>query len=75
MLAHNSVFFDRRSNKPRRRPYHLARLPYRGSERRSHQDRRSQAERRAGWVRVTKWSSVYLKHLTISKFLIYPRSK
>jgi len=69
MLVDNSVFFDRRSAKPRRRPHQLARLPYRGSERRSHQERRSQGERRAGWVRVSKWSSVHLKHLTISKYL------
>ncbi len=32
-------------------------------------DRRSQAERRANWVRVTNWSSVYPKHLSISKYL------
>ena len=71
MLDRSLYVLDRRSTKDRRRrrPYHLACLAYRGSERRSHQDRRSQAERRAGWVRVTKWSSVYLKHLTISKFL------
>ena len=71
MLGRSLYVLDRRSTKDRRRrrPYHLARLAYRGSKRRSNQDRRSQAERRAGCVRVTKWSSVYLKHLTISKYL------
>ena len=71
MLVRSLYVRDRRSTKDRRRrrSYHLARLAYRGSERRGRQDRRSQAERRAGWVRVTKWSSVYLKHLTISKYL------
>ncbi len=69
MLAHNRDFFDRRSTKDRRKAYQLARLLHRGSERRSNQERRSPADRRAGWVRITKWSSVYLKHLTISKYL------
>ena len=69
MLARNRDFFDRRSTKDRRKAYRLARLLHRGSEQRSHQDRRSEAERRDGWVRITKWSSVHLKHLTISKYL------
>ncbi len=71
MLDRSLYVRDRRSTKDRRRrrPYHLARLAYRGFERRSHQDRRSQAERRANWVRVANWSSVYPKHLSISKYL------
>jgi hypothetical protein len=34
------------------------------------QDRRFQEERRDGWVRINKWSSVNLHVLKISKFLI-----
>ena len=67
MLAWNPYRIDRRSLKDRRRPYHLSRLTYRGVERRD-QKRRSQGERRAGWVRVSKWSSVYLQDLKIGKF-------
>jgi hypothetical protein len=33
------------------------------------QDRRSQEERRDGWVRISKWSSANLPDLKISKFL------
>jgi hypothetical protein len=69
MLARNLSCIDRRLPKDRRKPYHLARLTYRGGERRNDQERRSQRERRAGWVRVSKWSSVYLKDLMIGKFL------
>jgi hypothetical protein len=68
MLARNLYRIDRRSLKDRRRPYHLSRLTYRGVERRD-QKRRSQGERRAGWVRVSKWSSVYLQGLKIGKYL------
>jgi hypothetical protein len=32
-------------------------------------DRRSQEERRDGWVRISKWSSVNLHGLKISKYL------
>ncbi len=68
MLARNLYRIDRRSLKDRRRPYHLSRLTYRGVERRD-QKRRSLGERRTGWVRVSKWSSVYLQDLKIGKFL------
>ena len=71
MLAQDRDFFDRRTTRDRRRRkvYHLARWTRQDPERRKHQDRRSQGERRAGWVRVSKWSSAHLKHLKISKFL------
>jgi hypothetical protein len=69
MSAWNLYRIERRSLKDRRRPYRLSRLTYRGVERRRDQKRRSQGERRAGWVRVSKWSSVYLQDLKIGKFL------
>jgi hypothetical protein len=69
MLARSFYPMDRRSVKDRRRPRHLAHLTYRGLERRDGEERRLQGERRAGWVRVSQWSSVYLKGLKIGKFL------
>ena len=61
---------ERRSGKDRRKKLSLNRLFYYGTERRCTDDRRSQAERRDGWVRLSKWSSVYLADLKISKYLI-----
>jgi hypothetical protein len=71
MLARNRGFFDRRTRKDRRRHkiYHLARWRRQDPERRKNKDRRSQGERRAGWIRVSKFSSAQLKNLTISKYL------
>ena len=69
MYALKRDFFDRRSGKDRRRSISLHHFFYRGSERRVMQDRRSQEERRYGWVRVDKWSSVHLPDLKIAKFL------
>jgi hypothetical protein len=60
---------DRRSAKYRRRPYHLARLTYRGPERRDGEERRLKGKRRSGWIRMSQWWSVYLKRLKIAKFL------
>jgi len=60
---------ERRSGKNRRRTLSLHRFFYRGPERRSLQDQRSQEERRTGWVRINKWSSVDLNTLKIAKFL------
>jgi hypothetical protein len=33
------------------------------------QDRRSQEERRDGWIRISKWSSVNLQDLKIGKYV------
>ena len=61
---------ERRSYKDRRRGYNLRRFLYDGSERRKTlYDRRSQKERRYGWIRISKWSSVKLSELKISKYL------
>ena len=73
--ARNVYCIDRRSVKDRRRPYHLASLTYRGAKKRTGRERRSQIERRDGWVRVSKWSSVSLKDLKIGKFLTQLRTK
>jgi hypothetical protein len=60
---------ERRSGKDRRRKINLNRLFYHGQEKRSLKARRLKIERRDGWVRLGKWSSVYLWDLKISKFL------
>jgi hypothetical protein len=61
---------ERRTGKDRRKIFGLQRFFYKGPERRKVlQDRRSQEERRDGWVRIQKWSSVNLQDLKIYKFL------
>jgi hypothetical protein len=62
-------FSDRRSAKNRRRILSLHRLRFKGSERRALRDRRSQIERRDGWVKIGKWSSVKMQDLKIAKYL------
>jgi hypothetical protein len=61
---------ERRSGKDRRRIFSPHRFFYRGSERRTAlHDRRLREERRDGWVRISKWSSVDLHDLKISRYL------
>ena len=61
---------ERRTGKDRRKIFWLHRFFYKGPERRKAlQDRRSKEERRDGWVRTNKWSSVNLYDLKISKYL------
>ena len=61
---------ERRSGKERRRIFSLHRFFHKGPERRKAlHDRRLLEERRDGWVRISKWSSVNLHDLKISKFL------
>ena len=62
-------FFDRRSVKDRRRKIKLAYFSYKGPERRNLKERRLQAERRQDWVRVSRWSSVCLREIKLSKFI------
>lgn len=69
MIAMKRNFFDRRSGKNRRRFFSLHRFHYKGLERRARQDRRSQLERRDGYVRIDKWSSVNMQDLKIAKYL------
>jgi hypothetical protein len=61
---------ERRTGKERRRVLSVHRFFYEGPERRKTlRDRRSQEERRDGWVRINKWSSVNLHDLKISRYL------
>ena len=60
---------ERRSGKDKRRIFSLRRFFYKGPERRVLQDRRAHEERRGGWVRVSKWSSVNLQDLKIAKYV------
>jgi len=62
---------ERRTGNDRRRIFSLHRFFYKGPERRNAlYDRRSQEERRDGWVRISKWSSVEVQGLKIAKYLI-----
>jgi len=67
MLAENRSYMDRRSGKDRRKFINFRRLHYRGIDKRMIH-RRGTTERRNGWVRISKWSSVYLWDLKIAKF-------
>jgi hypothetical protein len=59
-----------RTGKDRRSVFSLHRFFHKGPERRKAlHDRRLQEERRDGWVRISKWSSVNLHNLKISKYL------
>ena len=46
--------FDRRAGKDRRRKHSLAPLSYRMADRRLAKERRSEVERRVGWLRINK---------------------
>lgn len=61
---------DRRSGKDRRRCVSIDGLLYKGPERRQPDDRRINYERRAEWIRISKWSSAPLKTLKIAKYLL-----
>jgi len=60
---------DRRSGKDRRKILSLHHLRYKEPERRVQKDRRSKIERRDGWVKIGKWSSVKMQDLKIAKYL------
>ena len=69
MYAMKRNFSDRRSGKNRRRRFSLHRFHYKGPERRAKKDRRSRLERRDGYVKIDKWSSVNMRDLKIAKYL------
>ena len=69
MPAIKRVSSERRSGKNRRRIFSLHRFFYNGSERRALKDRRTNTERRDGWIRIDKWSSVRMQDLKIAKYL------
>jgi len=59
-------FPERRTGKDRCKIFGIHRFFYKGPERRKAlRDRRSHEERRDGWVRTNKWSSVNLHDLKI----------
>ncbi len=60
---------DRRTGKERRRLLNIRKYFFSLQDRRASTERRNDAERRTGWIRLTKWSSVYLPKLKIAKFL------
>jgi len=61
---------ERRSGKNRRSFFSLRRFRYKGLERRRvQQDRRSRLERRDGYVKIGKWSSVKMQDLKLAKYL------
>lgn len=63
-------FPERCAGKDRRQILGLHRIFYKGPERKMVQkDRRSQKQRRDGWVRISKWSSTNLHDLKITKYL------
>jgi len=69
MYALKRNLSDRRSGKARRKVFSLHRFFHKGPQRRRLQDRRSPEERRDGWVRISKWSSVKMQDLKIAKYL------
>jgi hypothetical protein len=69
MYTIDRAFFDQRSGKNRRRKIKIDWLFYKGSEERRLKERRSQTERREGWVKVGKWSSVCLSDIMLARFL------
>ena len=62
MENNRGVAIDRRSEKDRRTVYNLDYFVNGGMERRVSKERRGHEERRTGWVRVSKWSSVFPFH-------------
>ncbi len=58
---------DRRIEIDRRKAYDLNYMSQGGVERRRVKERRSQAERRDGWLRVSEWYSVCLRAITGNK--------
>lgn len=69
MPAVKRISTERRTGKGRRKIFSLHRFFYNGSERRDLKDRRTNTERRDGWVRIGKWSSVKMQDLKIAKYL------
>ncbi|MFZ1985677.1 MAG: hypothetical protein WAU91_14760 [Desulfatitalea sp.] len=60
---------DRRCGKDRRKFPSLKQFFAKDTGQRHSDQRRVEPERRTGWVRLTKWSSIDLKKYKISKFL------
>lgn len=69
MFAQKRSFSDRRSVKDRRRFFSLRRFNHKGPDHKVQQDRRSQLERRVGYVKIGEWSSVKIRDLKLAKYL------
>ena len=69
MTILNRSVVERRSGRDRRKKVRLSGFFYKGLERRALNDRRSLRERRYGWLRTSKWSSVYYSNPKITKHL------
>jgi hypothetical protein len=69
MFLMKRSFSDRRSGKDRRKSFSLRRFLYKGPERRVQHDRRSLLERRDGYIKIDKWSSVKVRDLKLAKYL------
>ena len=67
MTERRASVIDRRSGEDRRMGRDVHRLPTMGIERRDTRERRSQVERRVGWMRVSEWFSVCLGDSKITK--------
>lgn len=64
------AFIERRKGKDRRSIPIIKGLFFRGQEKRKNAERRTLHERRKQWVRISKWSSVPVKKLKISKYIL-----
>jgi hypothetical protein len=69
MLKKRDSDFDRRSANDRRIIHDLDYFITGGPERRSQKERRLKAERRSGWMKISKYSSVFImgtENITLS---------
>lgn len=69
MVENCGSVLERRSGLDRRKAYRIEFFTKRRRKRRKVKEQRVSRERRHGWVRVGKWSSVRLEGLMIAKFL------
>jgi hypothetical protein len=69
MTEEIAPYLDRRSGTDRRTVYRVGVFSKGRVEKRDGEERRSRHERREGWVRVDRWSSVQLEGLKIANFL------
>ncbi len=70
MQKNRRSYLERRTGKDRRRFFSFKGLVFRQPDRRVAPERRSKPEMRANWVRISKWSSVPLNRLKISKYIL-----
>ncbi len=61
---------DRRFQNDSRRVYDLDHFSKGGIERRRFKERRSQFERRVGWMRVSAWASVFIEDIKAPKSVV-----